>query len=889
MKKVELRSAVGGVARGRGVGQQRAVDLHRCAVVGWAWGKGMVWGVGAGYIWGMRRFLRFLGCFLLVGVLGAAGFMGWLVYDLPAPQEIENRLATPSIRIVDRRGRLLYEAGGNGRQANLPLDEIPDNIRWATIATEDRNYENHPGVDVMGIVRAMWINFQGGEVLAGGSTITQQLARTLLLDVAERQERTVWRKLRESWLAWRLAQVYSKDEILAFYLNQIYYGGHAYGVEAAAQTYFGRAATDLTLAQAALLVGLPQAPSYYNPLLNPDEAKGRQEVVLGLMLKDGHISQAVHDQAVVEPLPYSSRPYPIEAPHFVMMVQGVLDQLLTVEGQYLSGGLTVRTTLDLDWQRRGEEILRGEIEALQNPQGLGYSHQVSNGALVAMNPHDGDVLTLIGSPDYFDDEIGGAINMALAPRQPGSTLKPMIYAAGMNPERPEPYTAATMFLDVETLFFTQDGEPYVPVNFSRTEHGPMLLRQALASSLNIPAVQALQAVGLDEGIGLMRDMGLQTFAPDEELDLAFALGGGEVRLFDLTRVYAAFANGGERITPRLILEVTDSQGAVVYQAEESERTRVLDERVAWLISDVLSDNGARELSFGPNSVLQIGRPAAVKTGTTNDLRDNWTVGYTADLVVGTWIGNGDYSPMVGVTGVSGAGPIWHKFVRSVTEGVSEPRPFVRPEGLVQEEVCGLSGLLPSRWCPFTRTEWFIEGTVPRQFDEVYQLVEIDTETGLLATEYTPFEQKEKRLVLDLPASAYRWAQGEGLPLLADLLTRQDEFVQAVNEAEEIVSPLRLVTPANQAAYRWSASVPAEAQRLPLEAVSDVGLRELRIVVDEQVVAVLRERPYQTFWQLEIGAHVVWLEGVTDAGEILTTEPIFFEVRPPDESEFSFDE
>ena len=456
-----------------GVGQQRAVDLHRCAVVGWAWGKGMVWGMGAGYIWGMRRFLRFLGHFLLVGVLGTAGFMGWLVYDLPAPQEIENRLATPSIRIVDRQGRLLYEAGGDGRQTNLPLDEIPDNIRWATIATEDRNYENHPGVDVMGIVRAMWINFQGGEVLAGGSTITQQLARTLLLDVAERQERTVWRKLRESWLAWRLAQVYSKDEILAFYLNQIYYGGHAYGVEAAAQTYFGRAATDLTLAQAALLVGLPQAPSYYNPLLNPDEAKGRQEVVLGLMLKDGHISQAVHDQAVVEPLPYSSRPYPIEAPHFVMMVQGVLDQLLTVEGQYLSGGLTVRTTLDLDWQRRGEEILRGEIEALQNPQGLGYSHQVSNGALVALNPHDGDVLTLIGSPDYFDDEIGGAINMALAPRQPGSTLKPIDlcggYESGSGRNR---YTAATMFLDVETLFFTQKGEPYVPVNFSRTEHGP---------------------------------------------------------------------------------------------------------------------------------------------------------------------------------------------------------------------------------------------------------------------------------------------------------------------------------------------------------------------------------------------------------------------------------
>ena len=295
------------------------------------------------------------------------------------------------------------------------------------------------------------------------------------------------------------------------------------------------------------------------------------------------------------------------------------------------------------------------------------------------------------------------------------------------------------------------------------------------------------------------------------------------------------------------------------------------------------------MSFGPNSVLQIGRPAAVKTGTTNDFRDNWTVGYTPDLVVGVWVGNANLDPMVDVTGVSGAGPIWHRFIRSVTDGTPE-RPFIRPDGISEVEVCALSGLLPSRPCPFTRTEWFIDGTAPTQVDEMYQSVKIDTATGLLATPETPFERQERRVVLDLPASAYRWAQGEGLPLLADLLTRQDDFVQSVTtDADTERIPLQLVSPANNSIYRWSETLPVESQRLPLEAISDVPLTQVTFVVNGESLVSLVEWPYIFYWQLQIGEHVVWLEGETAAGEPIMTEPIFFVVNPPEDDDLTFGE
>lgn len=816
---------------------------------------------------------------ILLLLLGTGlGLTRWLFADLPAPQEISQRLVMPSVRITDRYGRPLYDVldANSGRHTVLALADIPLHLRQATIATEDKNFYHNPGVDLVGILRAFWINVRGGEVLAGGSTITQQVTRNLLLDADERSQRTVRRKLRESWLAWQVARQFDKDEILALYLNQMYYGAMAYGVEAAAQTYFAKPAADLTLAQSALLVGLTQAPARYNPFLNPEAAKERQQVVLHLMRQQGVISADEYKLAVREPLHYAATPYPVAAPHFVMMVQAELDERFPPDVVYASGGLAVRTTLDLDWQQHGQRIVAEQLRRLNHPAGGSPGHNAHNAALVALDPHNGQVKALVGSPDYFDDSIGGAINMALEPRQPGSALKPIIYAAAMDPGQQGPWTAASLLPDVRTVFQTQQGDAYVPVNFSRQEHGPVLLRQALASSLNIPAVLVLDAIGVERAMAVAADLGIDSMGAAEEYDLSFALGGGPVSLLDLTAAYAGFANGGSRIQPSLILDVTDTAGNLVYTAEPPSPVRVLDGRVAWLISDILSDDDARMLSFGTNSVLKLDRPAAVKTGTTNDFHDNWTVGYTPDLVVGVWVGNADNEPMRDVTGLSGAGPIWHYFMRTVLAG--QPlAAFTRPPGLVPVEVCALSGLLPGDHCPHRTREWFIDGTQPAQTDTFFRPVTVDKATGLLAGEDTPPAREAERLVLDLPAVLHPWARAQGLDLWHDLqMASEARGETAVSAAAD--PSLRLVSPDPQAVYRLSPALPQAAQKLRLQAVGDADFRRVSLWIDDGLLATLDTPPFEAWWTLSPGQHQVWAEGYDADGAHVVSQPVDFEVR-----------
>ncbi|MFT7587591.1 MAG: penicillin-binding protein 1C [Cellvibrionaceae bacterium] len=824
----------------------------------------------------------------------------WLLLrDLPHPTELQNRLPIPTIRIEDRNGRLLYEwvDTETGRQASLPLDQISPHVIDATIATEDRNYWSHPGVDLIGVARAIWSTtdqVSGGQAI-GGSTITQQLARNLLLSDTERTQRTLKRKTREAWLAYRLEQTYSKEEILALYLNQSYYGGLAYGIEAAAQTWFGRTASDLTVAQAALLAGLPQAPAFYNPLVNPEAAKARQEVVLGLMLKDGLISAEQVDLAYREPLIYTTTPYPIEAPHFVQMVKAKVDSLFPTDVRVNMPSLTVRTTLDLDWQQKGEKILATQIEKLNQPEDGGYGHNVENGALVAIDPRTGEVLTLVGSPNFFDADSAGAINMAISPRQPGSTLKPLIYAASMNPTRPNPATPATMFLDVTTTFFTQKGESYVPLNFSRTEHGPVLMRQALASSLNIPAVAALNKLGLKEGLTALQNFGLTTYNSPEEFDLSLALGGGSVTLYDLVQAYTPFANQGSRVEPMLILEIRESaSGTIVYTPPTAQFHDTLDPRVAWLINDILSDDAARELSFGRNSLLRLDRSAAAKTGTTNNFRDNWTVGYTPELVTGVWIGNVNQSPMVNITGITGAGPIWHQFMRSVLTGRAD-MPFVRPDGISQVEICTLSGFLPSPDCPYTRLEWFLDGTAPAEPDSFYHQVRIDNRTGMLATSRTPGSQSSRLLVLDLPPAAHHWAHQQNIPLLVDLVVDL-ELMQAEltlsndsnSDGSERGPVLAMSSPSANAIYRIAPSLPAEVQKIEMTAITDLDPAELVILLNGQLLQSFTSPPYTTFWQLEVGRYDLVARAVLEDGRVQDSRPVYFEVGLP-EGEFVPDE
>ncbi|MEL7434978.1 MAG: transglycosylase domain-containing protein, partial [Chloroflexota bacterium] len=603
---------------------------------------------------------------LIIGTLAITfciAIYAYIFHGLPSLDDIDAGLALPSTRIYDRHGALLYEIlpPEQGRNRVIALDEIPDVCVEAVIATEDANYWSHPGVDPVGIARAAWINISGGTIIAGGSTITQQTARLLLLDLDERAERTVRRKLREMVLAIQLQNRYSKEHVLELYLNQVYFGNLAYGIEAAAQTYFNKSALELSTAECALLAGIVQNPVLHDPLTNFERAAARQSVALDLMVQRGYLTDVEATTASNDDLQFGSTRFPIQAPHFVMTVWQQLQRDYP-EALY-NDGLDVVTTLDLGWQQTAEEIVSYQI-GLLNSDDDQQPANANNAALVAIDPFTGQVLTMLGSPDYFDESIDGAVNATLALRQPGSTLKPFTFALAMNPEHPQPYTPATVLLDIETPFVTSQLQSYTPGNFALVEHGPVSIREALGSSYNIPAVVALDYVGVEPFIEFVADAGLDSLASAPNLDLAVTLGGGEVRLIDLAQAYSIFPNGGYYLEPSYLLSVTTRAGDTLYEwQEQSLQNRVLDERVAWLITDILSDNQARIPSFGTNSALQIGRPAAAKTGTTTDFRDNWVMGYTPNLVVGVWVGNADNTPMVEVTGVSGAGPIYNQFMR----------------------------------------------------------------------------------------------------------------------------------------------------------------------------------------------------------------------------------
>ncbi len=576
----------------------------------------------------------------------------------------------------------------------------------------------------------------------------------------------------------------------------------------------------------------------------------------------------------------SGAPYPIEAPHFVLMVRALLDGILTPEQIYSSGGLVVQTSLDLDWQHKAENAVARQIENLKrSPDGLG--HNVHNAALVALDPATGEILAMVGNTDYFDEQHNGAINMALAPRQPGSALKPLVYALAFDPTQPAPWTAATLIWDVRTAFVTHDGRAYQPENYDLKEHGPVLARQALASSLNIPAVKTLDHIGLTNLFSLAQKLGITTLHDPENYDLSLALGGGAVRLLDLTAAYGVFANGGLRVQPVAIQSIRTLDGEPVYVAPRAQQPRVIDERVAWLISDILSDNQARLLGFGPTSALLLDRPAAVKTGTTTNFHDNWTVGYTPELVVGVWAGNASYEPMREVDGLSGAAPIWHQFIRSVLTGQPET-PFQRPPGMTQVEVCALSGLLPSQACPYRRLEWFIDGTQPSQTDKFYKQVQVDPASGQLIDPPDPNRAGRWQTVLNLPPQAQTWAHTEGLTLLSDLQARSGSG-SADGSSPGSSPALQVISPPANSLYRLSATYDRQSQRIQLAAVGSVGLSQVSLWMDGQQLTSFSQPPFEFWLPLEVGEHQVWAQALDQNGAQIESPRISFKVLAPDDN------
>ncbi|NMB90408.1 MAG: penicillin-binding protein, partial [Chloroflexi bacterium] len=500
-------------------------------------------------------------------------------------------------------------------------------------------------------------------------------------------------------------------------------------------------------------------------------------------------------------------------------------------------------------------------------------HNVNDAAVVALDPHSGEILAMVGSPDYFDARVSGAVNMALAPRQPGSALKPFVYAVALDPTQAEPWTAATTLLDVTHHYVTHDGQAYTPANYDGQEHGPVRVREALASSLNIPAVITLEHIGLPALFELLHRLGVDSLDDPGRYDLSLALGGGEVSLLDLTAAYGALANQGYRVDPLAILEIRDRAGNVLYTPPETQRQRVLDARVAWLITDMLSDDEARSLGFGRNSVLRLDRPAAVKTGTTTNFHDNWTVGYTPDLVVGVWAGNAGHEAMQDVTGLTGAAPIWHATLRAMLAG-QPAQAFTRPAGLSQVEICALSGLLPGPDCPNRRLEWFIDGTAPQEEDHFYRRVVLDAATGALADEDTPPGARLERLALDLPAEVWPWARQRGLLLYADLRSGQAEAPASLAEAPG--ATLRLTSPPPNTVYRLSRALPGEEQRIHFTALVPAGAGTVTLWLDGALVETLSAPGYETWLAATPGAHEAWLE--SSGGPASPHVP--FEVQAP---------
>ncbi len=627
-----------------------------------------------------RPWIKFLIILIFIFILLVSSFLIYILRDLPSPTKLSSDEFPTSTHIFDRNGILLYEIYTEQNRTPIKLEDMPEYVKQATIAIEDKDFYKHKGLAFRGISRAVY-NIIFKKKLQGGSTITQQLIKTTLLT----PERTLKRKIREAILASLTEMIYSKDEILEMYLNHVPYGGTAYGIEQAAQMYFDKPAKDLNLAEAALLAGLPAAPTRYSPFgANPQMAKERQNSVLNQMMEENYISKDEVEQTYAQELEYVPRQTNIKAPHFVMYVK---EMLVEKYGSFLveQGGLRVTTSLDWQIQKQAEETIASETAKLKNMN-------VSNAGAMVTKPDTGEVLAMVGSKDYFDEEIDGNVNIATSLRQPGSSIKPINYAAGLI----NGYTPATLFLDIP-ICFTSVGQPklYCPHNYDNKFHGPVTLRSALANSYNIPAVKMLSLNGIKAMMATARMMGITTWSQDSSLyGLSLTLGGGEVKMTEMTIAFGVFANMGKKVDLQPILKVEDYKGNFYqeFKPEEKEASLVLSPGVTFLINDILADNQARTPMFGSRSQLLIpNHTVSVKTGTTDHPkgpRDNWTIGYTPSYLVVTWVGNNDNSSMNPylVSGVTGAAPIWNKIMTFVLKDQSD-QPWEKPASIVEAATC----------------------------------------------------------------------------------------------------------------------------------------------------------------------------------------------------------
>ncbi|MBI2939873.1 MAG: transglycosylase domain-containing protein [Chloroflexi bacterium] len=639
--------------------------------------------------------------------MGVGTAYAYLSRELPPPAWVTARQTFQSTLIYDRNGKLLYEIFDpeGGRRTPVRLTDVPSHLINATIAVEDPSFYQNPGFDILAIARAGAQNFRSGGVVSGASTLTQQLARNVLFDLEERTEQSYTRKLKETIFAVWLTQTLSKDQILELYFNEVYYGHLSYGIVAAARVYFDKKVSDLTLAEAALLAGLPQAPSDYDPYIHLEAAKARQVHVLDRMVYHGLIEPEEADWAKVEPLSFSDPNIRMRAPHFVDYVREQIGHRYGPDALYRSGW-KITTTLDLDLQEMAVQLARQRVAEIRQPM------NAKNSAVVIIRPTTGEILTMAGSIDYWDESIDGRVNVAVARRMPGSTIKPFTYVTAFA----RGFVPNARVDDVKTCFETGYTLPlYCPSNFDLTFHGNIKLREALASSLNIPAVKLLTRVGVDDMIATAHRMGLTTIEDPSRFGLAVGLGVADVKLLDLAFAYSGIANGGTMIgapvplaerqpnmrelEPAAILRIEDPAGNEVYRYQPY-ALNVVSPQAAWLLLSVLGDDSARHFTFSQAGALVLDRPAAAKTGTTHFTQDTWTIGFTPDLTTGVWVGNSDAEPMRNIIGILSAGQIWHNVMMQAHRYYGlPPRDFVQPPGVRYTDVCG-------------GKDWVIDGLTP---------------------------------------------------------------------------------------------------------------------------------------------------------------------------------
>jgi 1A family penicillin-binding protein len=639
----------------------------------------------------IRFFVVFIALFSLVLYSYFAIFR-----NLPSPKQLSKVTPQVSTKIYDRNGNLLYKIYKDQNRTIVPLTQIPVHVRLATLAAEDAEFYSHPGFSIRGISRAFMQDIQTGS-LQGGSTITQQLVKNVLLS----PEKTITRKIKEIVLSVEVEAAYTKDKILEMYLNQISYGGTAYGIEEAAAQYFGRDVKDIDLAEAAYLAGLTKSPTAYSPYgQNPEAGFERQREVLHLMVINKFITQDQETAAEEEKLTFAPNRSEIKAPHFVMYIRQLLVDKYGEE-MVEKGGLEVTTSLDLPTQEMAEQVVQTEVD---NLKGL----SVGNGDALVLNPQTGEILAMVGSKDYFDTENDGNVNVTLRLRQPGSSIKIINYAYALS----HGYTPASIIDDSPITYVTPGTTPYSPVNYDGQFRGKITLRTALAESRNIPAVKVLASYGVSNMINQGVEMGITTWNDPSQYGLSLTLGGGAVTALDLSKAYSTLANYGKRPDIMPILQVKNYKGQVL-EKNSPNTTQILDPRVAFTLTDILKDNYARAPEFGLNSYLVIkDHPeVAVKTGTSNDLRDNWTAGYNQNFLVITWVGNNNNAPMSRIaSGITGASPIWNKIMSALLSG--QPSiDWKAPDGVSKVNICALTGTLPCDGCP-THQEWFFDEARP---------------------------------------------------------------------------------------------------------------------------------------------------------------------------------